>query len=82
MAQKRLTVFAYWVNHRFRLQESIDAAEFTPLALEAFSKLMTSEAQDRDASTVKASSEFKAGCKWKSFKEGVVAYFNSIMTKD
>jgi hypothetical protein len=36
--------------------------------------------QEEDASTslVKASSEFKTGSKWKPFKEGVIAYFNSI----
>lgn len=43
MAQKHLTILAYWVNCCYRLQESIDAAKFTPLALEAFGKLVASE---------------------------------------
>lgn len=39
---------------------------------------MTYESQKEDQSKFKAPNEFKAGSKWKPFKEGAVAYFNSI----
>jgi hypothetical protein len=82
MAQKRLDVMCYWVNRCHRLQESIHADEFTPMAAEAFAKLMAFESQEEDATTVKAPSDFKAGSKWKPFKEGVIAYLNSIRGRD
>lgn len=83
VAQKRLTVFCYWVNRRHRLRESTNAMEFTPLTLDAFTKIMASETQDKqDSTAAKAPSEFETGSKWKPFKESVVAYFNTILTKD
>jgi len=40
---------------------------------------MNFESQEEDATTtVKAPAEFKAGSKWKPFKEGVIAYLNSV----
>jgi hypothetical protein len=39
--------------------------------------MMTFEAKEEDT-IVKAPAEFKAGTKWKSFKEGTIAYLNSI----
>ncbi|MFN9978786.1 MAG: hypothetical protein ACK53Y_02670, partial [bacterium] len=40
---------------------------------------MTFETQEDDATTtVKAPAEFKTGSKWKPFKEGVIAYLNSV----
>ncbi len=78
MAQKRLDIMCYWVNQRHRLQESIDANEFTPLAAEAFAKLMAFETQEEEMTTTKAPADFKPGSKWKPFKEGVIAYLNSI----
>lgn len=53
------------------------------MTIEAFGKLMNmeSQAQQEDSTQVKAPSEFKPGSKWKPFKEGAIAYFNSIKTK-
>ncbi len=77
IAQKRLTVLCYWVIQRHRLNESIDAQEFSQDAMDAFSKLMAYEQKEDDTTAVKAPTEFTTGSKWKPFKEGVVAFFNS-----
>jgi hypothetical protein len=45
--------------------------------METYGKLMTHKAKEEDA-VVKAPPEFKSGSKWKPFKEGAIAYFNSI----
>jgi hypothetical protein len=82
MAQKRLDIMCYWVNRCHRLQESINADEFTPLVAEAFANLMTFEMQEEETTTVKAPADFKPGSKWKPFKEGVIAYLNSIRGRD
>jgi len=42
--------------------------------------MMNSE-PDRDV-TVKEPPEFKGSVKWKPWKEGVISYFNSVLTKD
>ncbi len=83
MAQRRLEIMCYWVNRRHRLQEPINADLFNQMTIEAFGKLMNmeSQAQQEDSTQVKAPSEFKPGSKWKPFKEGAIAYFNSIKTK-
>jgi hypothetical protein len=40
---------------------------------------MSYESQDDEQqTTVKSPGEFKAGSKWKAFKEGVIAYLNSV----
>jgi hypothetical protein len=36
---------------------------------------------DRDT-TVKEPPEFKGSVKWKPWKEAVISYFNSVLTKD
>jgi hypothetical protein len=77
VAQKRLTVLCYWTNRRQRLGETIDELEFTPEAMEAFSKLMSYEQQEDETTTVKPPTEFTVGSKWKPFKEGAIAFFNS-----
>jgi hypothetical protein len=82
MAQKQLDIMCYWVDRHHCLQESIDANEFTPLAAEAFAKLMTFETQEKEATTVKALADFMPGSKWKPLKEGVIAYLNSIRGRD
>jgi hypothetical protein len=79
IAQKHLNIFCFWVNRRHRLNEPIAAALFTQAALDQYGRLMMFEEQEDDAAnTVKAPSEFKAGGKWKPFKEGTIAYMNSV----
>lgn len=81
MAQKKLKTLCYWVNRCNHLNESIDANEFTPKALITFTQLLSLDKQDESASQVKLPAELKASSKWKPFKEGVIAYFNSIHTR-
>jgi hypothetical protein len=79
ITQKRLNIFCFWVNRCNRLNEPIDPTRFNQAALDSYGKLMTFELQEDDTSTtVKAPAEFKAGSKWKPFKEGVIAYMNSV----
>lgn len=78
MAQKRLTVMCYWVNRRHRLGEYTGAEDFTPDIADAFSQLMTFESQEEEQTNVKPPSEFKPGSKWRTFKEGAIAFFNFI----
>jgi hypothetical protein len=82
LAEKNLTILTYWVNRRNRLQESINPILFDAEELEASSKLMNAEAKDKDDSDVKPPEKFKVTSKWKPFKEGVIAYFNSITMRD
>ncbi len=77
IAQKRLNILCYWTSRRHQLNEPIDAALFNAAAIDTYSKMMTFEAKKKDT-IVKAPAEFKAGTKWKSFKEGTIAYLNSI----
>jgi len=80
ISQKWLNIFCYWVNRRTRLGETIEAAAFTQAALDAYGRLLSFENnQDEEAATqVKPPAEYKAGSKWKPFKEGAIAYFNSV----
>jgi len=77
LAQKRLSILAFWVNRRHQLAESIEAPKFTVPVSEATSRLMAFEDQEDETSAVKAPSEFMAGTKWKAFKEGAIAFINS-----
>jgi hypothetical protein len=77
IAQKHLTIQCYWVNRQQHLNESIGTLEFTPDAMDAFSKLMVYEQKEDDTTAIKPPTEFTTGSKWKPFKEGVVAFFNS-----
>jgi hypothetical protein len=77
IAQKRLNILCYWASRRHRLNEPTDAALFNPAAIDTYGKMMAFEAKEEDT-IVKAPAEFKAGTKWKSFKEGTIAYLNSI----
>jgi hypothetical protein len=76
IAQKRLNTMCYWATRRNRLNEAIDPGLFNAQAIETYGKLMAYEAKEEDA-VVKPPAEFKAGSKWKPFKEGAIAYFNS-----
>ncbi len=79
IAQKKLNIFCFWANRRQRLNEPIDPARFNQAAIDSYSRLMNFESQEEDtAATVKAPAEFKANSKWKPFKEGVIAYLNSV----
>ena len=71
---------AYWVNRCHRLAESIETILFTQEEQETYSTMMNSE-PDRDT-TVKEPPEFKGSIKWKPWKEAVISYFNSVLTKD
>jgi hypothetical protein len=85
MVQKFLYIMCYWVNRCHHQQESIDDAneyEFTPIAAEAFVKPMAFETQEEETSNVRAPAKFKTGPKWKPFKEGCIAYFNSVHSQD
>jgi len=77
LAQKRLSILTFWVNRRQRLGETITAPEFTVQVSEAAGRLMAFEDQEDETTAVKAPSEFTAGTKWKAFKEGAIAFFNS-----
>jgi len=62
------------------LNEPIDAGSFNQAALDAFGRLLAFENnQDDEATThVKPPTEYKAGSKWRPFKEGAIAYFNLV----
>jgi hypothetical protein len=77
IAQKRLSVLMFWTNRRRRLGESILASDFTLQAAEEASRLMAFEDQEDDTTSVKPPTEFTMGTKWKAFKEGAIAFFNS-----
>jgi len=80
IAQKQFNIFCYWVNRRTRLNENIDAGNFNQAALDNYGRLLSFEAnqEDESATQVKPPSEYKAGSKWKPFKEGAIAYFSSV----
>jgi len=80
IAQKRLNIMCYRVNRRTRLNETINAGAFNQAALENYGKLMSfqSNQEDETLTQVKPPTEFKTGSKWKPFKEGAIAYFNSV----
>ncbi len=82
MAQKKFSIFCYWVNRRFRLGESTAAGQFTEAAIQAYGHLMAQESKDNETEGVKAPAEFKAGSKWKPFKEGCIAFFNTNLGMD
>jgi hypothetical protein len=50
---------------------------FNAASIDTYGKMMTFETKDEDT-IVKPPAEFKAGTKWKAFKEGTIAYLNSI----
>jgi hypothetical protein len=80
IAQKRLNIMCYRVNRRTRLNETINAGAFKQAALENYGKLMSFESnqEDETSTQVKPPTEFKTGSKWKPFKVGAIAYFNSV----
>jgi len=82
MAQKKFTILCYWVNRRTRLGEPILAAQFTNAAILTYGRLMAQESKDEETEGVKAPAEFKAGAKWKPFKEGCIAFFNTNLGMD
>jgi hypothetical protein len=82
MAQRRFTIFCYWINRRNRLGEPIAPNLFTDQSNISYGRLMTQEDKDEETVGVKAPSEFKTGQKWKSFKEGCIAFFNTNLGMD
>jgi len=82
MAQKRFATFCYWVNRRSRLGEDISSGLFTPQAVINYGHLMAQEDKDDETEGVKAPTEYKTGSKWKPFKEGCIAFFNTTLRMD
>jgi len=82
MAQKKFTIFCYWTNCRNRLGRSIVAGLFNDQAILSYGWLVTQESKDEDTKGVKAPAEFKSGSKWKAFKEGCIAFFNTNLGMD
>ncbi len=82
MAQKKFTILCYWVNRRFRLGESIAAGQFTEATVQTYGCLMAQGNKDEETEGVKAPPEFKAGSKWKPFKEGCITFFNTNLGMD
>ena len=80
LAQKRLNTFCFWAKRRNRVGESIQAQLFTPQVLEQYSTMMTLTSKEDDTG-IKAPSEFKKDSKWKTFKESLIAYLNSLKGK-
>ncbi len=80
LAQKRLITFCFWAKRRSRLGESIAANLFTPQALEAYTTMMTLTSKEDDTG-IKSPGEFKKDTKWKTFKEGLIAYLNGLKGK-
>jgi hypothetical protein len=80
LSQKNLSIMTYWANKLHRLDEEIDAAVFTPAEIEKYGTMMNSE-PNKDT-VVKEPQEFKGNVKWKPWKEAVISYFNSVLTKD
>jgi hypothetical protein len=77
LAQKRLNIFCYWATKRNRLNEPIEAALFNQAAIENYGAMMALEDKDEEI-VVKPPGEYKKETKWKSFKEGAIAYFNGV----
>ncbi len=82
MAQKKFTILCYWINRRTRLGESIAPGLFNDQAILQYGRLMVQESKDDETEGVKAPSEFKTGHKWKPFKEGCIAFFNTNLGMD
>jgi hypothetical protein len=80
VSQKKLAILTYWVIRKHRLDEDVDIHDFTPEVQESYGMMMNLE-PDRET-TVKEPPEFKGNVKWKPWKEGVISYFNSSLTKD
>jgi hypothetical protein len=82
MAQRRFTIFCYWINRHNCLGESIAPNLFTDHSIISYGRLMTQEDKDEETEGVKAPSEFKTGQKWKPLKEGCIAFFNTNLGMD
>jgi hypothetical protein len=82
LAQKKFKILCYWVNRRSRLGESIAPGQFNEQAVTNFGKLLAQENRDEETDGVKEPAEFKAGSKWKAFKEGSLALFNTTLGMD
>jgi len=80
LAQKRLNTFCFWAKRRNRLGEPINAALFTPQVLEQYTAMMTMTSKEHDTG-IKTPGEFKKETKWKTFKEGLLAYLNALKGK-
>jgi len=80
IAQKCLNIFCFWVNRHMQLNESIESGQFTQAALDAYGRLSAFEANQEEeaAMHVKPPAKYKTDSKWKPFKEGAIAYFNSV----
>jgi len=77
MAQKKFVILCYWVNQRTRLGHL-----FNDQAIIQYGHLIVQEDKDKETEGVKAPAEFKTGGKWKPFKEGCIAFFNTNLGMD
>jgi hypothetical protein len=80
LAQKRLNIFCYWATRCHHLNEAIEPKLLNHAQVDSYGRMMSLMTQDEETSTiVKSPAEFKTGSKWKPFKEGAIAYLNSVM---
>ncbi len=79
-AQKGLNILCFWPARCHRLNEAIVSVLFNQAAIDSYGCMMSFMTQDEETSTiVKPPAEFKIGSKSKPFKEGTIAYLNSVM---
>lgn len=82
MAQRKFTIFCYWVNRHDRLGESITPSLLTDQAIIQYEHLMVQEDKDGETGGVKAPAEFKTRSKWKPFKEACITFLNMNLGMD
>jgi hypothetical protein len=82
MTQKKFVILCCWVNQRTRLGESIAPHLFNDQAIIQYGHLMVQEDKDKETEGVQTPAEFKTGGKWKPFKEGCIAFFNTNLGMD
>ncbi len=80
LAQKGLNIFCYWATRHHRLNEALTPALFDQVALDTYGSMMALSTQEEEL-VVKPPGEFKKDTKWKSFKEGSIAYLNAVKGK-
>jgi hypothetical protein len=80
LAQKHMDIFCFWATRRNRLNEPLDPALFMQAAVNTYGAMMALSTQEEDL-VVKPPGEFKKDTKWKSFKEGAIAYLNAVKGK-
>jgi hypothetical protein len=80
LAQKCLNIFCFWATRRNRLDEALDPGLFNQVTMELYGLMMALSEKEEEI-VVKPPTEFKKDTKWKSFKEGAIAYLNGVKGK-